>query len=184
MEIEKLRELTNNNSNNLAPIVEFKTEISQPQANEIVNSNTDKLVDNVFQQAVVNQVQNDNELQSKMLGTAKKFTETKMEVIKNKVDKEDKQAFFETNKSACGCFGYDEKDTEKWAVKYMKTWHCIMTAIWITIGWVTYAPITFIAKKIGVIFKNTWIAIFISIILYFTITLSPLWINWLSLKII
>lgn len=140
-------------------------------------SKTDSIVEDVFNQAVVAKITDDDDLKNKMLNTAKKFTETKMKIIDNKVDKEDKRAFFENNESACECFGYDEKDTEKWAVGYMKIWHTIMTAIWVTIGWVTYAPITFIAKKISVIVKRTWIAVIVAIILYFAITLIPLWVN-------
>lgn len=175
--MEELRGLVEKKENTVENIFN-----KQPLPNENTKhiDDTDELVDNVFKQAVVTQVQTDGELQTKVLGTAKKFTETKMEVIKNRVDKEDKQAFFENNESACECFGYDEKDTEKWAVKYMKIWHTIMTAIWISIGWVTYAPVAFIAKKIGVIFRKTWIAVLIAIILYFGITLSPIWLKWIA----
>lgn len=183
-DIEKLREMVSVDATNRnTATANIFTRQSPPQKEEkslVVDDKTDKLVDVAFQNAIVTRVNEDTQLQDKMLDTAKKFTETKMEVIKNRVDKEDKQAFFENNESACECFGYNEKDTEKWAVKYMKVWHTIMTALWITIGWVTYAPITFIARKIGVIFRKTWIAIIIAIILYIGVTLSPLWIKWIA----
>jgi alpha-galactosidase/6-phospho-beta-glucosidase family protein len=180
-DMENLRSLAKNEKSELLNIFEKKEENQQPKnEKQTVTNETDKLVEEVFTQAVTHRVKNDTELQDKMLDTAKKFTETKMEVIKNKVDKEDKEAFFDSNQSACECFGYEEKTTEKWAVSMMKKWHNIMTAIWLGIGFFTYAPIAFIAKKISVIFKKTWIAVIIALILYLGITLSPLWISLIN----
>jgi len=139
---------------------------------KIIDEKSENLVGQVFNQAIVEQVKNNADLQGAMLDTAKQYTKTKMEVIKNTVDTEDKKAYFDNKKDACSCFGYEEATTEKWAVKYMNLWHNIMNAIWITIGWVTYAPITFIGKKLKVIIKQTWLAIVVAILLYLGITIG------------
>ena len=85
---------------------------------------------------------------------------------------EDKAAYFRNKKGACECFGYNEETTEKWAVKVMNFWHNIMTAIWLCLGFFTFAPITFIAKKMTVIFKKTWLAIVVSVIIYLIIVVG------------
>ena len=147
-------------------------------ADKAIAPETDGLVKQVFQQAIIENVKNNENLQGEMLDAAEQYTKTKMSVIKNTVDKEDKEAYFDNKKDACACFGYEEKTTEKWAVKYMNLWHNIMNAIWITIGWVTYAPITFIGKKLKVIIKQTWVAFTFAILLYLGLTVGlPILLN-------
>lgn len=132
------------------------------------------LVEEAFGQAVVAQVANNTEVQQELLGSADKVIKSKVEAIKSRVDQEDKEAHFNNKKNACECFGYNEATTEKWAVDLMNLWHNIMTAIWICVGFVTFAPITFTAKKITVIFKKSWVAILCAIVLYLLIVALPI----------
>lgn len=142
------------------------------------------LVERAFEQAVVNQVVNNQDVQSDLLKSAEQVIHSKTSAIKSQAALEDKAVHFNNKKGACECFGYNETTTEKWAVNYMNVWHNIMTAIWVTIGMVTFAPITFIAKKIKVIFKVAWVAILLAVIIYFIVILSPIWgkllANWIS----
>lgn len=177
-EQEKLQEIINQKQAMPVNVFNQKQEVANVQKPQ---DEAGDLVQNVFNQAVVTKVTEDQELQGEILDTAKKYTKTKMDIVKNKVDKEDKEAYFDNNAAACDCFGYNEKTTEKWAVKWMKGWHNVMNGIWIIIGFFTYAPITFIAKKITVIFKKTWLAVLLAILLYLGLTLSPLWLNLLQI---
>lgn len=125
-----------------------------------------ELVESAFNQAIVHKVTTDENVQNELLESAEKVIKNKTDTLKARADLEDKTAFFNNKKGACECFGYNETTTEKWAVKVMSFWHNIMTAIWLLIGFFTFAPVTFVAKKITVIFKKTWVAITIAIILY------------------
>lgn len=140
-------------------------------------STKDKLVDNMFEQAVIHEVATNKELKDKVLDTAKVYTETKMQTIATDVDTEHKEAVFNNKKDACESYGFNEKRTPIWAIKLMSFGYNIMLAIWLFIGTFTFMPIIFVAKKISVGIKHTWLAVVVAILLYFLITLSPLWIN-------
>ena len=131
------------------------------------------MVEAAFEQAVVVQVQNDEEVQKQLLEGAKNTVQNKVDAIKERAELEAKEAHFNNRRDACECFGYNEKTTEKWAVNYMNFWHNIFTAIWITIGMVTFAPITFIGRKIKVIFKATWLAMLIAVLVWLAVTFVP-----------
>lgn len=147
------------------PVISFECPAEKREV-QASRDTTQQLVEEAFNRAIVHRVTTDENVQKDLLDSAGKVVKNKTEVIKERADLEEKTAFFNNKKGACECFGYNEETTEKWAVKVMSLWHNIMTAIWLFIGFFTFAPITFVAKKIMVIFKKTWIAITISIILY------------------
>lgn len=147
------------------PVISFERPAEKREV-QASRDTTQQLVEAAFNQAVIQRVATDESVQKDLLDSAGKVVKNKTEAIKERADLEDKTAFFNNKKGACECFGYNEETTEKWAVKVMSLWHNIMTAIWLFIGFFTFAPITFVAKKIMVIFKKTWVAITISIILY------------------
>lgn len=140
----------------------------------VEKSTKDLLVDNMFEQAVIHEVVNNQELKDKVLDTAKVYTETKMQTIATDVDTEHKEAVFNNKKDACESYGFNEKRTPIWAIKFMNVGYSIMLAIWLFIGTFTYMPIIFIAKKISVGIKNTWIAGLVAVIIYLGVTLAPL----------
>lgn len=138
---------------------------------------TDKkneLVETMFEQAVVNQVATDENLKSNVLDTAKKFTETKMQTIKTDVDTEYKKANFNNKKDACESYGFNEKTTPIWATKVMTVGYDVMLAIWLFIGSFTFMPVIFIAKKLTVGLKKTWLAILFALIIYLGVTFVPI----------
>lgn len=137
-------------------------------------STKELLVDNMFEQAVIHEVANNKELKDKVLDTAKVYTETKMQTIATDVDTEHKEAVFNNKKDACESYGFNEKRTPIWAIKFMSVGYSVMLAIWLFIGTFTFMPIIFVAKKISVGIKSTWIAGVIAIILYLALTLAPL----------
>ena len=140
----------------------------------------EEMVEQAFAQAVVATVKNDEKVQSEILHGAEKVIQNKTSEIKARAEMEAKEAHFNNKKSACECFGYNETTTEKWAVSLMGVWHNIITAIWIIVGMVTFAPISFVAKKLSVIIKTAWVAILFAIVIYAAIALSPLWVQLLS----
>lgn len=141
-----------------------------------------ELVENAFSQAIVNRVVENENVQADLLNSADTVIHNKLNAIKAKADQEDKESHFNNKKGACECFGYNEATTEKWAVNVMNFWHNIMTAIWLFIGFFTFAPITFVAKKITVIFKKTWIAVLLAIIIYVIVIATPIVTTFLKSK--
>lgn len=132
-----------------------------------------ELVESAFDQAIVHTVQTDENVQTQLLDSAGKVIKNKLNAVKERTELEDKEAHFNNKKGACECFGYNEKSTEKWAVNVMSWWHNIMTAIWVLIGSFTFAPVTFVAKKIKVIFKATWLCVVLALIIYFGVLAMP-----------
>lgn len=157
----------------VAPVINFDRKPESVAVTEEKPQDTaTELVESAFNQAIVHKVTNDETLQNEMLDIAGDVIKNKTNAIKERADQEDKEAYFNNRKGACDCFGYDESTTEKWAVKVMNFWHNIMTAIWIFIGSFTFAPVAFVTKKLVVIFKKTWIAATIAIIIYLLISVG------------
>lgn len=150
------------------PVISFDKPVEK-RGSQVAKDTAGDLVDSAFNQAVIHTVQTDESVQTDLLGSAEKVIKNKTSAIRERAEKEEKEAYFNTRKGACDCFGYNEATTPKWAVKVMNAWHSVMTAIWLCIGFFTFAPITFVAKKITVIFKKTWIAILLSIIIYLVV---------------
>lgn len=132
----------------------------------------DKLLDSMFDQAVMHNMQNDQDLQEKVLGTAKSYTETKMQVISTDVDTERKKAIFNNQKSACESYGFTENTTPIWAIKFMNIGYNIMLAIWLIIGTFTFMPVIFIFKKVKVLIKQAWLSILVAILIYLAFTVA------------
>jgi len=160
--------------------IDFNAPQEQQETTQEVASD---LVGQAFQQAVVHQVANDVEVQDKLLDSAKEVINNRVDAIKTQAETESKKANFNNKKGACECFGYNEDTTERWAVETMNGWHNVMTGIWIVIGAVTFAPITFVAKKIKVILKASWVAILVAILIYILVLTSPIWAKYLYLWI-
>lgn len=155
-----------------------QTEEKTPKVNETPSASD--MVEQAFTQAVVATVTNDEKVQSEILQGAEKVIQNKTEEIKARAEREAKEAHFNNKKSACECFGYNETTTEKWAVSLMGFWHNFITAIWIIIGMFTFAPITFVAKKLSVIIKTAWLAVLVAIVIYVAVALSPFWVKILA----
>lgn len=155
------------------PAIKFnKTAVQTVPEKETVTDKATELVEDAFSQAIVHKVTTDESVQKELLNSADQVIKNKTNAIKDRADAEEKQAHFNNKKGACECFGYNEATTEKWAVNVMNCWHNVMTAIWLFIGFFTFAPITFVAKKITVIFKKSWIAVTLAIIIYLLFTIG------------
>lgn len=154
------------------PTISFDKPVAEKPVAEPPKDTAGELVESAFNQAIVHKVTTDETVQTELLDSAKKVIENKTNAIRERADQEDKEAFFNNKKGACECFGYNETTTEKWAVKVMSLWHNAMTAIWIFFGFFTFAPITFVAKKITVIFKKSWIAFTVAILIYLFIVIG------------
>lgn len=164
--------------NEIKTLEEIKFNLEEKKQEERVD-HVEEIVEQAYQQAAIAQVKNDEEVQEQLLDGAKQAIQNKVDAIKDRAEQEAKEAHFLNKKDACECFGYSEKTTEKWAVNYMGWWHNLFTAIWITIGMLTFAPITFIGKKLKVIFKLTWVAMLMAALIWLAVIFIPILINYL-----
>lgn len=163
-------------------VVEFQQErmVSDIEAFTKENQTAGDMVEQAFNEAVVATVKNDEKVQNEIMHSAEKVVRNKAHELKARAETEAKEAHFNNKKSACECFGYNETTTERWAVSLMGAWHNLITAIWIFIGMFTFAPITFVAKKVSVIIKTAWLAVLIAIIIYAIAVSSPFWVELIS----
>lgn len=157
-------------------VASVKNIFNKPKEVQVVEKQDPKneLVENMFDEAIRHEVANNEDLQSDMLGTAKVYVGTKMQTIKTNVDTEYKAANFNNKKDACESYGFNEKTTPIWATNFMTFGYNIMLAIWLFIGSFTFMPVIFIAKKMSVGLKKTWVAVIFSLILYLGITFVPI----------
>ena len=155
--------------------------VQSPTVQEQEAPSAGEVVDQAFAQAEYLTVKHDEEMQSEIVRGAKEVARNRSIEITAKAEMKAKEAHFKNNKSACECFGYNETSTEKWAVSAMGIWHNIITAVWIILGMLTFAPVTFIARKLGVLIKTAWVAVVVAIGIYAFVALSPFWIKLIAM---
>lgn len=161
IQAEKAKELAN---------VEFNKQVTPTKPTKPITS---ELIEHSLGQAIKHKVITDDKVQERLLNTADKVIDNAMNEAESEAETADKKAYFNNKKSACECWGYDEDTTDKRFVKLMSIIHSIFTTVWIAIGAITFAPVVFVAKKISVIVKKTWIAVVIAILIYLAIILIP-----------
>lgn len=184
--------MENENNNNTQSqisqdIVELEKQVLEKRQQEqtidfskttsVENKTQDKnsaLVENMFNQAVMHEVSNNENLKETVLDTANTYVDTKMKTLKKKVDTEHKEAVYDNNKDACESYGFNEKTTPTWAVNFMRWGYNVMLAIWIFIGSFSFMPVIFVAKKIAVGVKKVWLAVILALIIYLAVTLVPI----------
>lgn len=164
------------------PQIIFKSTVTEaPKGVEQAMAVADKVTGEAFGQAMVYTVQADDEMQDKLLSTAKQVIHDKTDSIADMAQTERKAKFFDKNADACQYFGYEEKTTAKFHVKAMAFWAFILNSIYIfTLGYFVVAPISFILTKIKVVVKKTWLAFLFALIAYLVIVGLPILITWLT----
>ena len=140
----------------------------------------EQLVEDMFEQAVIHQISNNDDLKENVLTTAETYTKTKMKTIQTNVETENKEAEFNNKKDACESYGFNEKTTPIWATRFMSFGYNIMLAIYLFIASFTVMPVIFLMKKIQVAVKKGWLAIIMALIIYLGVTFVPILIGILN----
>lgn len=135
------------------------------------------LLDRGVDAAIIHKIANDNDVKSRLLDTANDIINNKLDEKQNDSERDKKRAALENNKDACDLYGIDEKTVPIWVVKAAKIVQDFWYIVWIIIGFVTTAPVVFLSKKLSVVFKRTWAAVLLAIIIYLAVVLVPLIIN-------
>ena len=140
----------------------------------------EQLVEDMFEQAVIHQISNNDDLKENVLNTASTYTKTKMKTIQTNVETENKEAEFNNKKDACESYGFNEKTTPIWATKVMSIGYSVMLAIYLFIASFTVMPVIFLMKKIQVAVKKGWLAIIMALVIYLSITFVPILVGILN----
>ena len=124
---------------------------------------------------VVQKIQTDVDVQERIGQTANKMIDNKLVEKANETERQKKEQVFKNNKDACDLYGIDEKTVPVWVVQCAKGVQNFWYFIWLIVGFFTTAPVVFLSKKIAVVFKKTWVAVLLAIIIYGAVVTSPLW---------
>lgn len=143
----------------------------------IIEEDKLSLLDRGVDAAIIHKITNDNDVKSRLLDTANDIINNKLDEKQNDSERDKKRAALENNKDACDLYGIDEKTVPIWVVKIAKIVQDFWYIVWIIIGFFTTAPIVFLSKKISVVFKRTWVAVLLAVIIYLAVVLVPLIIN-------
>ena len=138
------------------------------------------LLDRGVDAAIIHKITNDDDVKSRLLDTANDIINNKLDEKQNDSERDKKRAALENNKDACDLYGIDEKTVPIWVVKAAKIVQDFWYIVWIIIGFVTTAPVVFLSKKLSVVFKRTWVAVLLAIIIYLAVVLVPLIINMIK----
>ena len=96
--------------------------------------------------------------------------ENETNVGEEHLESKSKEEYKETNESmeqsALKCFGWKDVPTEKWLVRCVKVWYCVISFLWFLFGALTFAPIIFISKKLKPVFKDDLKALIGAAIIY------------------
>lgn len=161
--------------------VKIDFEKKEKEMKKLENSeNNLQLVDKGIDAAVIHKIQNDENVQTRMLNTADKIIGNKLEEKENDAERSKKEAVLKNNKDACDLYGIDEKTVPMWVVRFANMAQNFWYVVWLVIGFVTTAPIVFLSKKIAVVFKRMWIAVTLAIVIYLAAVFVPLLINYLK----
>ncbi len=172
-EISTLEQQVSTQYQQQTPVIDFSKTKEEDEKTTTTDTNT-ALVETMFNQAVMHEVTNNEDLKETVLDTASTYVDTKMKTLKKKVDTEHKEAVYDNNKDACESYGFNEKTTPTWAVNFMRWGYNVILAIWLFIGSFTFMPIIFVAKKIAVGVKKVWIAVLLALIIYLAVVLTPI----------
>lgn len=144
------------------------------------NSDNLQLVDQGIDAAIFHKIKNDENVKTRMLDTADKIIDNKLVEKENDAERTKKESVLKNNKDACDLYGIDEKTVPTWVVKIANIAQNFWYIVWLIIGFITTAPIVFLSKKIAVVFKRTWIAVLLAIVIYLAVIFVPILINYLK----
>ena len=130
-----------------------------------------EMVTDIFKQGVVHVVANDQSVQEKILGTAKKAVEDKVDAISDQTTKEAQVSAYDANSDACENYGI-MKDVPKWKINMMKAGSAFWFIVYFIFASLTVAPITIFVKGLVGVIKQVWLAAIVAIVFYLIIAIG------------
>lgn len=176
--------LSNRQSQTQITFDDVKTDEKQSSSQTLTLPQTSETPSELIQQgvdaAIIHKLKTDKNVKKKFLDTADTVIDDNLTAIDNESEQKTKEAIVKNNKDACDLYGIEETTVPKWVVIGAKRVQDFLYAIWLIVGLFTTAPIVFLGKKIKVVFKHTWLASLLAIIIYILAVTSPLWLKLLN----
>lgn len=143
-----------------------------------------EMVTEIFKQGVVHTVANDQEVQKKILDTAKGVVGDKVDALKQQSLKEVQASTFDANRDACENYGI-ERDVPIWKINMMKVGSAFWFIIYFIFATLTVAPITIFLKGLSGAIKKVWLAAVVAVLFYLLLAVGvpllvhyvPIWIS-------
>ena len=131
------------------------------------------LITQVFDQAKMAVIQNDDVIKDEILQNAKRDIKTEVQTLSTQTSIKNKNANYERNKEACKLFGFkDNSNVENWQQRLMVWGYNFWFCIYYVLAFPTIAPITFLFSKIQGCIKQTWLSISLAIIVYVLVSIG------------
>ncbi len=139
---------------------------------ELITENSPNvLIESIHKSAIVSEVKNNKEIQSKFIEQAKKTVNDELETL-NQVNQTKKQIVtFKANKEACKLYGIDEH-VPLWQVKLMKIGSGFWFIIYFIFASLTIAPVNMFFKGINSFIKNNVLVFIFALLCYLIILLG------------
>jgi len=151
-----------------APIEAVKQPSQLEVFDKLAHTDTEKVLNAVTNQTALELIKTDANVALQVETQAKEQIGTHLEIQKIKTIQKKTEATFDTRKNACRVYGVEDS-VPAWQQKLMAIGSGVWFVIYFIIASVTIAPISTFALKLNVIFKKTWIAIVVAVIVYLLI---------------
>lgn len=140
---------------------------------DVVKEESKTLITQVFDQAKMAVIQNDDVIKDEILQNAKKDIKTEVQTLSTQTSIKNKNANYERNKEACKLFGFkDNSNVENWQQRLMVWGYNFWFVIYYVLAFPTIAPITFLFSKIQGCIKQTWLSISLAILVYAMVSIG------------
>lgn len=131
------------------------------------------LITQVFDQAKMEVIKNDEVIQEEIIQNAKRDIKTEVQTLSTQTSIKNKNANYERNKEACKLFGFkDDSNVENWQQRLMVWGYNFWFCIYYVLAFPTIAPITFLFSKIQGCIKQTWLSITLAIFVYCIVSIG------------
>lgn len=131
-----------------------------------VNEQTLKIISKLEQAGILFQVENNRNLQKKVLLNAEEKLMNEIEVSKNKQNQRLQDATYQANEFAANIYGIDS-GRPKWQLALARSGANVFFMLWFIISTITFTPIMFFLTMIGVQVKSSPLKWLFTILIYF-----------------
>lgn len=132
---------------------------------------TEEVVQAITNKTIVDLAQNNEIVKARIEENAASEIENVLETQSAKTDKKKADTKFKGNEEACKVYGV-EKTVPLWQQQMMAIGAGVWFVIYFVFATLTVAPISTFAYKLKVVFKNMWVAIIISLIVYLIVAIG------------
>jgi hypothetical protein len=139
---------------------------------------TERIVKELHDQGLIKYVEDDVEVQKKIMNQVEKSIDTELSKIHSKGTQQAQEAAYDANQEACKNFGVPAA-VDEWKIKMMRWGSSIWFVIYYIIAMVTIVPISVFTRGIDTFLKRNWLSVLLSTIIWIFISVGlPLLIKY------